>query len=109
ANGRREFLELEPCAGLVGAYLKRNALAEEVDGQFEIFERGRAERQRLLGLRCALRIDKSGERQVPCPFDKHRKVAEKFAVRAELKRLLDGALGEKVCGGVAGGGGPCVG
>src|SRR6266436_4058729 len=59
----REFLETEPRAGLIGAHLKRDALAKHVDGQFEILERRRAEWKRLLRLRRARGVGKARERQ----------------------------------------------
>ncbi len=64
-----EFLQAEPRAGLVGAHLKRYALAQNIDGQLEILDGRRAERKRLLRLRRAHGIREAGQRQVPCPFD----------------------------------------
>src|SRR5260370_39934952 len=43
ADGRREFLQTEPRAGLVRADLECHALAENIDGQLEILCGGRAE------------------------------------------------------------------
>ena len=42
ADGRREFLELEPRAGLIGADLEGYSLAQDVDRQLEVFQGGRA-------------------------------------------------------------------
>ncbi len=62
ADGGCELLEAEPCAGLIGAYLKCHALSKNVDGQLEILYRGRAERERLLRLRHARGIGEAGQR-----------------------------------------------
>src|SRR5579883_1237715 len=100
---RREALEAEPgaglgCSGRADGNLEGHAFAENVDGQLEILRGGRAERERLLRLRGAQGIGEARERQVPCPFHEQGEIAEEFAMRAKSKRLLDGALGEKVRG-----------
>ncbi len=41
-------MEAEPRAGLIGADLKRHALAEDVDGQLEILDGRLVDRGRLL-------------------------------------------------------------
>ena len=76
ADAGCEFLEAEPGAGLIGADLEGHAFTQNVDGQLEIPEQWRTERQRLLGLRGAGGIGEAGERQVPCPFDEHCQIAE---------------------------------
>src|SRR5437879_8098142 len=76
AHGWREFLETEPRAGLIGADLKRHALAENVDRQFQVLDGRRTEWKRLLRLRHACGIGEAGQRQVPCPLDKHGEIAE---------------------------------
>ena len=76
ADRGRKFLQTEPRAGLIGAHLKSHALAKNIDGQLEILQRGRAERERLLRLRGAGGISETGQRQVPCPFDEHGEIAE---------------------------------
>src|SRR5439155_18292212 len=76
AHGWREFLETEPRAGLIRADLKRYTLAENVDRQFQVLDGRRTERKRLLRLRHARGIGEAGQRQVPCPLDKHGEIAE---------------------------------
>lgn len=70
ADRGSKFLQLEPRAWLVGADLERDALTEHVDGELEVLDGRRAERERLLRLRGARRIGETGQRQVPCSFDK---------------------------------------
>src|SRR6266700_2787870 len=76
AHQGRKLLEAEPRSGLIGADLKRYAFAENIDGQLEILERRRAERERLLCLWRASGIGEARERQVSCPFDKHGEITE---------------------------------
>ena len=38
----REFLEAEPGAGLIGAYLEGYSFSQDIDGKFQIFHRWRA-------------------------------------------------------------------
>src|SRR5713226_3423148 len=102
ANRGRKFLQTEPRAGLIRAHLKSHALAENIDGQLEILQRRRAERERLLRLRRARGIGEAGQRQVPCPFDEHGEIAEQFSVSAEIQRLLDGSLRKIVRSVIAG-------
>jgi len=43
---------------------------------------------------CARSVNReAGQRQSSCPFHKHREIAEKFSVRAEVESELDGTLG----------------
>src|SRR5260370_35445075 len=109
ARGGRECLEAEPGAGLSGGNWKGHTLAENVDGQLESLDGRRAERERLLRLRDARGIGEAGQRQVPCLFDKHGEITEKFSVRAEAERLLNSALRKIVRCVVAGNRGAIVG
>ncbi len=61
ADRGRKLLQAEPGAGLIRAHLKRDAFAEHVDGQLEIFERRRTKRKRLLRLQGARRIREARE------------------------------------------------